>query len=37
MMAPVTGIVGVLNALMRDLAYMIGEVAKKNEGAPEGS
>lgn len=37
MMGPVTGIVGVLNALMRDLAYMIGEVAKKNEGAPEGS
>jgi large subunit ribosomal protein L10 len=29
--APVAGIVGVLEALLRDLAYMIGEVARKNE------
>ncbi len=30
MMAPVTGIVGVLNALLRDITYTIQEVAKKN-------
>lgn len=31
MMAPVSGIVGVLNGLMRDLAYMIDQVAQKNQ------
>ncbi|HSG80640.1 MAG TPA: 50S ribosomal protein L10 [Gemmatimonadota bacterium] len=31
--APVAGIVGVLNALLRDLAHMVGEVGKKNEAS----
>lgn len=31
--APVSGIVGVLEGLLRDIAYMIEEVAKKNEAA----
>lgn len=30
--APVAGIVGVLEGLLRDIAYMVGEVARKNEG-----
>lgn len=30
--APVAGIVGVLNGLLRDLAYMVEEVARKQEG-----
>ena len=30
--ASVAGIVGVLNGLLRDLAYMTEEVAKKQEG-----
>lgn len=29
--APVSGIVSILNGLMRDIAYMAGEVAKKRE------
>jgi large subunit ribosomal protein L10 len=29
--APVAGIVGVLNGLLRDVAYMVEEVARKNE------
>lgn len=33
MTAPVAGIVGILNALMRDIAYMAEEVARKGEGA----
>ena len=31
--APVTGIVSVLNGLLRDIAYMVEEVGKKNEVA----
>jgi large subunit ribosomal protein L10 len=31
LVSPMSGIVGVLNALMRDVAYMVEEVAKKNE------
>jgi large subunit ribosomal protein L10 len=31
--ASVGGIAGALNALLRDITYMIGEVAKKNEAA----
>lgn len=30
--APVAGIVGVLNGLLRDLAYMVEDVARKQEG-----
>jgi large subunit ribosomal protein L10 len=30
--APVAGIVGVLEGLMRDISYMVEEVARKNEG-----
>lgn len=30
--APVAGVVGILNALLRDIAYLVEEVAKKNEG-----
>ena len=33
MTAPVAGIVGILNALMRDIAYMAEEVARKRESA----
>ena len=31
--APVAGIVGVLNAVLRDVAYMVEEVARKQEAA----
>jgi large subunit ribosomal protein L10 len=31
--ASVAGIAGALNALLRDITYMIGEVAKRNEAA----
>jgi len=31
--APISGIVGVLEGLLRDMAFMIEEVAKKNEAA----
>ncbi len=31
--APVSGIAGALNALLRDITYMIGEVAKRHEAA----
>ncbi len=31
--APVSGIVGVLNGLIRDVASMVEEVAKKQEGS----
>ena len=33
MVAPISGVVGVLGGLIRDIAYMVGEVAKKNEAA----
>jgi large subunit ribosomal protein L10 len=33
MTAPVAGVVGILNALMRDIAYMTEEVARKGEAA----
>jgi hypothetical protein len=29
--APVAGVVGVLNGLLRDIAYMVGEVAKRGD------
>jgi large subunit ribosomal protein L10 len=32
--APASGLVGVINAVMRDLASVIEEVARKKEGAP---
>jgi large subunit ribosomal protein L10 len=31
--APVAGIVGVLNAVLRDVAYLVEEVARKQEAA----
>ena len=34
--AATAGIVGVLEGLIRDVAYMIGEVARVNEGAADG-
>jgi len=33
MTAPVAGVVGILNALIRDIAYMAEEVARKGESA----
>ncbi len=33
--APVAGIVGVIESLLRDITHMVGEVAKKNERASE--
>lgn len=36
LMAPVAGIVGVLSGLLRDLAYMIGEVARQREAGGGG-